>query len=370
MATKRKTTQQMNQELQEKFPFLEIISEYTGANNKVTIRCNDCKFTWEAIPRAVLNSKCGCKNCKLASKKLDTSLRKFLEKFDSTRFKLVTFNNYTDVTVKCKKCGCIRNTTANNIYRYGCPKCGIERGHEALRLTKEEFIQRAEILHGDKYDYSKVNYINYSTPVIIICSEHGEFAQMPSKHLSGHGCPSCANRNMTTEKFIQRAQAIHNNKYDYSKVVYTKAKEKVCIICPEHGEFWQEAESHLQGVGCPKCNSSKGEQSVEKILKSLNIQYISQYTINSESFSNRKFMKVDFYLPDYNSIIEYNGIQHYVPVEKFGGEVVLKEQLLRDQELRNYCEEKKINLLEIKFNDSNIEKTIKDFLNNKCRVIK
>ena len=124
------------------------------------------------------------------------------------------------------------------------------------RLTTEEFVERAKRIHGDKYDYSKVEYINNYTKVCIICPKHGEFWQRPDKHLIGHGCSLCCKTGIksNTMEFISKARRIHGGKYDYSKVEYVNNHTKVCIICPKHGEFWQEPNSHLNGNGCFHCS--------------------------------------------------------------------------------------------------------------------
>lgn len=123
------------------------------------------------------------------------------------------------------------------------------------KLTTEEFIKRARAIHGDKYDYSKVVYVNSYTKVCIICPKHGEFWATPNNHLRGKGCKMCnVGVVWDTESFISRIIETRGNRYDYSKVNYTDGKTKVCIICPEHGEFWQSPSHHLQGQGCPKCS--------------------------------------------------------------------------------------------------------------------
>ena len=125
------------------------------------------------------------------------------------------------------------------------------------RFTKEDFIERAKKVHGDKYDYSKVEYINSETKVCIICPIHGEFWQRPADHIRGVGCRFCyGNEKMSKEIFIEKAKKIHGNKYDYSKVVYNGNKTKVCIICPIHGEFWQRPNDHLSGYACPYCGNN------------------------------------------------------------------------------------------------------------------
>ena len=127
------------------------------------------------------------------------------------------------------------------------------------KLTTEQFIEKAKKIHGDKYDYSKVEYIDAKTKVKIICPEHGEFSMSPNKHLIGQRCKMCSikefskTQTLTTEQFIEKAKKIQGDKYDYSKVNYINSQIKICIICPEHGEFWQTPNSHLQGNGCPIC---------------------------------------------------------------------------------------------------------------------
>ena len=128
------------------------------------------------------------------------------------------------------------------------------------KLTTNEFIKKAQGVHGDKYDYSKVEYVNTSTKVCIICKEHGEFWQQPANHLHGIGCPRCgiekrkAKRTHSIDYFLKSAKAIHGEKYDYSRVKYENSRIKVCIVCPVHGEFWQSPQKHLFGKGCEKCS--------------------------------------------------------------------------------------------------------------------
>ena len=124
--------------------------------------------------------------------------------------------------------------------------------------TKEEFIISAIQIYKSKYDYSKVKYVNTTTKVCIICPEHGEFWKTPHKHLQGQGCPKCAKKHTKNvhdkESFIEFSNKKHHNKYDYSKVDYINSYTKVCIICPEHGEFWQRPADHVRGMGCIYCS--------------------------------------------------------------------------------------------------------------------
>ena len=189
------------------------------------------------------------------------------------------------------------------------------------KLTTEQFIEKAKKVHGDKYDYSKVNYINKHTKVCIICPEHGEFYQSPNNHLSGNGCRKCwLKKNLTsklssTKKFVEKAIKIHGDKYDYSKVNYKHSLNKVIITCKKHGDFLQTPNCHLNGQGCLICSESSLEKEIRVVLEKESINHICQYRqdwLGKQSF--------DFFLPDYSIAIECQGEQHFKPKKYFGGE--------------------------------------------------
>ncbi len=148
----------------------------------------------------------------------------------------------------------------------------------AKQLTTEEFIARAKAVHGDRYDYSKVEYVNNSTPVLIICPEHGVFEQRPNNHFNGNGCPKCARaaqsvrQAMSQDVWIERAKRIHHNKFDYSGVVYINNHTPIKIICPIHGEFFQTPANHIIGQGCPTCGVSKHVLTQEEARRRLSIR--------------------------------------------------------------------------------------------------
>lgn len=125
--------------------------------------------------------------------------------------------------------------------------------------TKNQwYIQKFQEVHGNKYDYSKVQYINSVTKVELLCKEHGSFFQSPQNHLKGHGCPICqGTKKEDTNKCIEDFKKVHGDRYDYSNVLYKTAKEKVTIICKEHGVFTQSPDNHLNGKGCPECQGTK-----------------------------------------------------------------------------------------------------------------
>lgn len=223
------------------------------------------------------------------------------------------------------------------------------------KLTQEEFVTKSIEKHGYKYSYDKVIYTGSRNKVTIICPIHGEFTMEPRMHLYGRGCPKCG-MSYSTEEFIQKAQQIHGDKYDYSKVNYIRTDQDVEIICKKcNKSFFQKPYKHLQKHGCPRCNQSHGETEIESFLDLKSIKYIKQHKITG-NFRNRTNIYVDFYIPEYNIFIEYNGEQHYVPIEHFGGELQFSEQQIRDQDLKNYCIENNIKLLEISYKDNVVEK--------------
>jgi hypothetical protein len=144
---------------------------------------------------------------------------------------------------------------SNHVKGYGCPECFEEQQSELLKESTRAFIDKSRKIHGDRYDYSQVVYSHNKDKVTIICPEHGAFKQLPQNHLKGCGCIKCAQseRRLTTETFIDRSSKIHKNRYDYSKVDYLNSRRKVVITCPVHGDFEQIPTAHLSGRGCRKC---------------------------------------------------------------------------------------------------------------------
>ena len=172
------------------------------------------------------------------------------------------------ICVICPEHGEFWITPANHLSGQGCKICGIIERSKKRKKSIEQFIKESRTVHGDKYDYSKVEYYNIDKKVCIICPEHGEFWQTPYHHLNGCGCPKCVGQGKTTEDVVEEFKKIHGDKYDYSKVEYTNSLKKVCIICPEHGEFWQSPTNHLNGCGCPKCSNVKHKTTNEFIKES------------------------------------------------------------------------------------------------------
>jgi very-short-patch-repair endonuclease len=251
----------------------------------------------------------------------------------------------TRIIVVCSKCENEWTPTLNNFLNNnkGCPKC-----NGGVRSNTEEFIKKARLKHGDKYDYSKVNYVNNLTPVEIICPIHREFNQLPKTHLRGHGCSKCSKKHKhTTEEWIEIVRKIWNNRYDYSMVKYINAKMPVSIVCPQHGVFERTPDDHRNGCGCPYCKESHLERDVYRYLTEYNIKFEIQKRFE---WLGRK--RLDFYLPDYNVAIECQGKQHFEAIEFFGGEEKLKYVQNNDEIKKQLCQENGVKLLYIRYDDS------------------
>lgn len=187
------------------------------------------------------------------------------DKYDYSK---VDFGN--KITLICPKHGEWTAARSDVFRGSGCIKCRPNR----TVTTTESLVERFKEVWGDKYDYSKVNFTGWRSRVTIICPKHGEATVVPGIHLLGGGpmcCKGdrCGKKNRhTKEKFVEIANAAHNNKYDYSKVEYRGASVKVAIICPKHGEFWQTPDNHKMGHGCPKCASAYANSSTEQLVSS------------------------------------------------------------------------------------------------------
>jgi len=191
--------------------------------------------------------------------------------------------NKKNVIIICKKHGEFPQSPNSHLKGFGCSHCSGK-----APLTTESFIERARDVHGTKYNYSKVEYVGSKDKVIIICKKHGEFPQSPNSHLKGSGCPHCGGKvQLTTESFIERARDVHGTKYDYSKVKYVCIMDKVTIICLEHGEFTQQAKSHLQGFGCSHC-SGKAPLTTKTFIQ----RAIEKHGYGTYDYSKVKYVRI------------------------------------------------------------------------------
>lgn len=279
-------------------------------------------------------------------------------------------NSLTKVIITCPIHGDFEQSPAQHLSRHGCPKCATIYIKSKISSNTKDFIEKAKQIHGDKYDYSKVLYVNNRNPVEIICPEHGSFYQTPKNHLKNGGCKKCGYEKVgelcrkTSDDFIKDAKCTHGNKYDYSNVKYINNKQPVEIICSIHGSFWQNPYAHVSGQGCPKC-TLKEQSKIYEYIKSTFTEYNWSWEYKNQWLGNQR---IDICCEEIKLAIEYNGPQHYMPIKRYGGEISHVKTKERDQRKSKLCNENGFSLYVIKYDDVNYDKIredINNIINNK-----
>ena len=287
------------------------------------------------------------------------ALRKHGDRYDYSDVVYIKSDEKVEIICRVEGHKPFPQTPDAHLRGQGCKLCGIKNAHNKQRMTNEEFAKRGNEIHGEgTYDYSKVEYINYHTNVIIICPKHGPFPQTPANHLKGCGCSDCRSeklaeqQRLTKEEFIEKANEKQGEgTYDYSKVNYVDMFTHVIIICPKHGPFPQTPLHHLNGEGCPRCKKNKGEESVRRFLTEKGIEFEEQKTF--EGCEYKRQLKFDFYLPKYNLCIESDGNVHSDKINWNGKltneqmEEKLKLNQHRDNIKNEYCKNNGIGLLRV-----------------------
>jgi hypothetical protein len=287
--------------------------KYVNVDTKIVIKCKK-HGKFEQTPYNHIQNKRGCPICsQVTSRKLLTT-KQFIEKAkiihgDKYHYNKVRYiNNRTCVSIICKRHGKIRQTPKCHLKGSNCPKCAdfeiankltLSSNNSFYKLTLDDFIKNAQKVHGNRYNYKNVNYINGATNVIIICSIHGKFQQTPNSHVSQKcGCPKCSNiergkkLRFSTKKFIELSKNIHGDRYDYSKVRYIANRIPVIIICKIHGEFKQAPHDHygLDKCGCQKCGKlemgKKLTRSREEFIKLSKNIHGKKYNYNKVKYIN------------------------------------------------------------------------------------
>lgn len=356
---KRLTTQEFIEKAEkihgDKYDYSKV--EYINGKTKVCIICPEHGEFWMR-PNDILNGT-SCPSCG-RTKKMTT--KDFIEKSNVVHNnffsyeKTVYINSNSKVIVTCPIHGDFEVKANNHLNGANCKKCQHEgitheitvfkkHKNSTKKLTNEEFLKKCFEKWGDKYTYEKTKYTASRKKVIITCPIHGDFEITPNHFLSGRGCSYCAkNGIIDNDKFIEKASKIHGDFFDYSKIEYISTHKKVCIICPEHGEFWQTPANHLKGESCPYCKQSKLENTISSFLKDNSINFVPQ-----QKFKWLGKQSLDFYLPEYSTAIECQGIQHFEVVPFFKNNNLVK----LDNKKKKLCEENNVKLLY--YSELNIE---------------
>jgi len=283
-------------------------SKYIDSITKVCIICPEHGEFWQLI-NSHLNGN-GCVKCSGKHKKTNEEFiteAKLLygDVYDYSKTEYV--NSHTKIEIICAIHGSFYTTPISHLSNVGCQKCGIINAAKKRTISTELFIKKSKVIHGDKFDYSLVNYKNSGVKIKLICPEHGEFEQLPSDNLQNHGCPKCAGKYMDTDFFIEKSKKIHENKYDYSMSEYINSVTKIKIICPIHGEFEQMPSSHLNGHGCSKC-SGKHRKTTDEFINNSNIIHNYKYDYSKTNFIS-SISKIKIICPEHGEF-EQNPSSH------------------------------------------------------------
>lgn len=342
------------------------VTHYTTRRNPVKVRCKTCGEIFTVRAGHLLDGQ-GCPVCwrnRMTTEKfVEKAKRLFGDKCDYSN--TVYVNMRTPIQFVCPKHGVITQMPNQHLHGEGCPICSVES-----KITTEQFIEKARLVHGDRFDYSLTEYVSRAQNVKIICKKHGVFEQLPSNHLDGSICPECARiergerSRISQDEFIRRAKEEHGDRYDYSETVYISMERPITYRCPKHGYVTQTASNHLNGNGCPVCASSRGERRVYNWLKKHNIRFQTQFMLRRPKGGtlNGRILS-DFFVPEANTIIEYNGIQHYIYDDYYGKDGRFERQQRRDRDVREICKKRGINLIEIPYTDfDNISQILEERL--------
>jgi len=308
-----------------KYDYSKVV--YINSWTKITIIC-PIHGEFEQTPSSHIQGT-GCPSCGLIKTLKITrhTLEEFIQKaiqihgifYDYSNF--IYFNNWTRGIIICPIHGEFEQTPSNHLNSKGCPKCGYDRVSEFRKITQEEVINRFKEIHGERYGYNNFIYKGSHNKSVINCSDHGDFLQSYSNHVKGHGCPDCGliktleTTRLTLEDFIIKAIEIHGSKYNYQDFIYSSTHNKGNIKCNICGYIFEQTPSaHIhQKQGCPRCKKSKGELRLIEILDKHNIDFKDEYKL-PEVADNYRY---DFYLPDYQILIEFHGKQHYKHIPFF-----------------------------------------------------
>ena len=327
--------------------------DYSNVNYKnstvpVSIIC-EVHGEFQQKPNEHLTGR-GCRKCSYIQRgnNRKSTTKDFIEKSQKIHnnffdYSLVKYNGDKElVSIICPKHGVFKQRPNNHLNGQGCKKCaGLERG------TTQEFINKAKIIHKEKYFYNKVNYINNKTKVIINCPIHGEFEQTPNRHLKGQGCFYCGNtisgqsHRSNLDSFISKANLIHNFEYNYDESIYINNRIKICIICPTHGKFFQIPNSHLSGQGCPIC---RRQQATQKLYGTTSEFTTQAKLIHGNTFGYENVNYINFETP-ISIVCARHGIFWQTPHNHLSGSGCPKCKESRGEKIIREC----LSLKNIKF---------------------
>lgn len=362
------THEQFVKDMSEINPNIQILGKYTNNKAKILCMCKIHNVKWEVTPHHLKEGQ-GCKQCGI-SQISKNNQKKVIEKLSIVNPDIVilSFEKVDDkhILVTDKKCGHTWKTTPTAVlHGSGCPTCN----RLSQRKTHEQFVQELNIIHPNIVILNQ--YITGKTRIECLCTVDGHTWNAKANNLlSGYGCPVCGRKRTglkkrkTNEQFTLEMSLI-NPDIELLEP-YTTCHSKIKCKCKLDGYEWYGMPSNLlRKEGCPLCCASKGEKEITKYLKESKLEYQPQIMFDGLLGVGNGKLSYDFYIPQYNLLIEYQGEQHFESVEHFGGEEQLLVQQEHDKKKREYAYNNGYNLLEISYTDiNNIYDIITEYISN------
>lgn len=352
--------------------------EYVNSKTKVKIICKE-HGVFEQAPTNHL-SKQGCPECSKISRASKKKLSKnefnkrmielYNDDYDFSQSEYI--NNHTKIKIICKKHGEFQQSPMHLLKgQIGCYECYKNKFKKSKTFTTEQFIEKAKKFFPE-YDYSITNYTNAQSKIKYICHKHGINEVVASSLLNGCGCKKCGIEKSKETKRIKK-ENLFFKKYDYlnlSKFTYSGLNSKSIVICPEHGEYKISPAEIKRGNICPQCikqygntgHSSAGEIKIINYLNSNKINFVRE--VGFFDCKDKKQLPFDFYIKDYNLLLEFNGKQHYEPVKHFGGMKALKLQQEHDLIKKEYALQNNYNYFVIPYWED-VKKTLDKYFTEK-----
>lgn len=356
---RRKTNEQFQHEIYDlvgnEYTFLD---SYQGTHTKIKVKHNTCGHIYMVEPASFLQGR-RCSYCAGLNKKTNEQFKREVCDLvgDEYTFLDSYINAKTKLRVKHNKCGNVYKVKPD-LFLHGnrCPQCAVN-----AKKTNEQFKNEVYDLVGNEYTFLDP-YVNNHTKLRVKHNKCGKvYLVTPANFLSGSRCQQCyiETKRKTNEQFKREVYNLVGNEYTvlgsyHNADTKIKVKHNTC-----GGVYEVRPYSFLEGCGCPYCNSSKGELIISKILNTLNINYEAQKTF--DDLKDTQSLSYDFYIPDQDILIEYQGVQHYQPVDRFGGEDHFKIQQKHDKMKLDYAKENNYNLIAVPYTEDTFSK-IKKYL--------
>lgn len=365
--------------------------EYSGCRHKSILICNTCKTEFLTTPSNNLTGS-GCKRCSEIDRGFKVSTQKLKRKYPDWKFDFCNYINsdslieYTcnnqhsgvsnyrnmirfNVCLECRKFGNFRhkidkisskgleiiNFEGSSKIVCRCTECGHTMIEKFDSYLYENFKCRYCILlkESDLLSSGKIKLLKIGTcgKLHLQCDKGHIYVQERGNLLSGKGCNSCRKEKITYKKedVFETLKSLHGGSYVYDEDSYTTVNQNINITCKKGHVFSQKVSNHLQGKGCPICRESFGERMISKYLETKKIEFVRQKKFND--CKHITHLPFDFYLPDFNLCIEYDGIQHHKPIRVFGGIEGFEKTKIRDTKKNEYCRNNNIKLVRISYHD-------------------